>query len=80
MKDPAKPERNGNVWKVVSLVTALGTNFAVCTVGGFFLGKWLDKLWFGNGIGIGLGVLLGIVVGILSIVTLIKSVMGDKDG
>lgn len=80
MADPVKPDRNGNVFKVISLVTALGTNFTVCTVGGFFLGRWLDKLWFGNGIGIGLGVLVGILVGILGIVTLIKSVMGDKDG
>ncbi|CAM4221578.1 AtpZ/AtpI family protein [Paenibacillus phoenicis] len=81
MKDPIKPDKNNNsVWKAVAVVTALGTNFAVCAVGGYFLGAWLDKLWFKNGLGIGLGVLIGIAAGIIGIVALIKSVVGGNDG
>ncbi|GJM83957.1 hypothetical protein HMSSN139_64530 [Paenibacillus sp. HMSSN-139] len=60
------------------MVTALGIDFAVCTVGGYFLGSWMDKLWSGNGLGIGLGVLIGIALGIVSIVALIKPVMRGK--
>ncbi|MMZ69209.1 putative F0F1-ATPase subunit [compost metagenome] len=80
MSSPTKPDNNGNAWRAIGLVTALGTNLAVCTVGGYYLGSWLDRHWFGNGLGIGLGVLVGIVAGILGIITLIKSVMGEKDG
>lgn len=78
MNKPNKPANNGSVWKVAGLVTALGIDFAVCTVGGFFLGSWQDKLWSGNGLGIGLGVLIGIVVGIIGIVALIQPVMRRK--
>lgn len=80
MEDPTKPGKNNGVWKAVAVVTALGTNFAVCAVGGYFLGAWMDKLWFKNGLGIGLGVLIGIAAGILGIVALIKSVVGGNDG
>ncbi|WP_435922767.1 AtpZ/AtpI family protein [Paenibacillus sp. DYY-L-2] len=80
MDDPTKPDKNGNALRAVALVTALGTNLAVCAVGGFYLGSWLDRQWFGNGLGIGLGVLVGLAAGILGIIALIKSVMGGKDG
>ncbi|CAM4369635.1 hypothetical protein HMSSN036_66620 [Paenibacillus macerans] len=78
MEDPIKPGGNNSVWKVAALVTALGTNFAICTIGGFYFGSWLDKLWLTNGVGIGLGVLTGIAVGIVGIVALIRSVMRGK--
>ncbi|GIP47479.1 putative F0F1-ATPase subunit [compost metagenome] len=81
MEDPTKPGKNNNsVGKAVAVVTALGMNFAVCAVGGYFLGTWMDKLWFKNGLGIGLGVLIGIAAGILGIVALIKSVVGGNNG
>ncbi|MDU2239977.1 MAG: AtpZ/AtpI family protein [Paenibacillus sp.] len=81
MEDPTKPGKNNNsVGKAVAVVTALGMNFAVCAVGGYFLGTWMDKLWFKNGLGIGLGVLIGIAAGILGIVVLIKSVVGGNNG
>ncbi|MCM3700987.1 AtpZ/AtpI family protein [Paenibacillus macerans] len=78
MEDPTKPGANNSVWKVAALVTALGTNFAMCTIGGFYFGSWLDKLWLTNGVGIGLGVLAGIAVGIVSIAVLIRSVVRGK--
>lgn len=74
--DPGK----GNPMKAITLVTSLGVNLAVCTVGGYFLGSWLDRHWLGNGLGIGLGVLIGIAVGVSGIFALIKLVLGGNDG
>ncbi|MFD1179166.1 AtpZ/AtpI family protein [Paenibacillus puldeungensis] len=79
MGKPTNPG-NGNPMKAITLVTALGINLAVCTVGGYFLGSWLDRQWLGNGLGIGLGVLIGIAAGISGIFALIKLVLGGNNG
>lgn len=77
---PKKPGNNkGNPLKAMGLVTTVGSSLAACTFGGFYVGSWLDKMWNLSGIGTAFGVLLGLFAGAVSIIAIIKAVMGESD-
>ncbi|CAH1209752.1 hypothetical protein PAECIP111892_03302 [Paenibacillus auburnensis] len=84
MKGPEPPsdpqKQTGKALKAMSLVSAVGIDLAAFTLGGFFLGKWLDSKWNSSGIGVALGVVLGVLCGITGIVFIIKAVMEESDG
>lgn len=67
----AKSKEGG--WNAFGLISAIGLDLAICTVGGTYLGMWLDKT-FGTGPWLLLlGILLGMTAGILGIVQLLKA-------
>ncbi|WP_379129961.1 AtpZ/AtpI family protein [Paenibacillus sp. sgz500958] len=84
MKNPGKPEeprnQTGKAFKAMSLVSAVGIDLAAFTLGGYFLGAWLDRRWDGSGLGVALGVVLGVLCGITGVVFIIKAVMEESDG
>lgn len=79
---PSKQNNNrkntGNAFKAIGLVSAIGIDLTVCTLGGFYAGKWLDAKLGGSGIWTGVSVLVGLVVGALSIALVIGKVLRDK--
>ncbi|MDO7906518.1 AtpZ/AtpI family protein [Paenibacillus sp. JX-17] len=83
MVDPKKPKKaqssGGNALKALGLVSAIGVNLAVCTLGGFYLGTWLDKVLGGKGLWIAVSVFLGLAVGGMGIAAVIRKVMRDND-
>nr|WP_302057365.1 AtpZ/AtpI family protein [Paenibacillus sp. Lou8.1] len=60
------------------MVSAIGIDLTICTLGGFYAGKWLDAKLGGSGIWIGVSVLAGLVVGALSIALVIGKVLRDN--
>ncbi|CQR58669.1 AtpZ/AtpI family protein [Paenibacillus riograndensis] len=84
MKGPNKPaephKQTGHALKAVSLVSAVGVNLAAFTLGGYFLGAWLDDQWNSSGLGVALGVIVGVLCGIAGVIFIIKAVMEESDG
>ncbi|WP_019914996.1 AtpZ/AtpI family protein [Paenibacillus sp. HW567] len=84
MKGPDKPQephkQTGRALKAMSLVSAVGINLAAFTLGGYFLGAWLDSKWNNSGLGVALGVILGVLCGIAGVIFIIKAVMEESDG
>lgn len=83
MSKPEKPQKtNKNAarpMKYMGLVSAIGIDLAACTLGGFYLGSWLDKIWGGSGLWIAFSVLLGLLIGGVSVFMITKAVMGESD-
>lgn len=83
MSKPEKPQKtNKNTaspMKYMGLVSAIGIDLAACTLGGFYLGVWLDKVLGGPGLWIAFGVLLGLLIGGVSVFMITKAVMGESD-
>lgn len=79
MEGPIKPRGNTGAWKAMGLVSAIGIDLAICTLGGYFVGSWLDKVWSKSGIFTGIGVLIGVLVGICSIILIIKKMLGENN-
>ncbi|MFD0714898.1 AtpZ/AtpI family protein [Paenibacillus sp. GCM10027626] len=65
-----------NPWRALAMVGALGFDVAICTLLGFFIGKWLG----GTPGWIVFGVLFGLAVGIFSAILIVKKVLEDSDG
>ena len=84
MKGPDEPQepqkQTGKALKAMSLVSAVGIDLAAFTLGGYFLGTWLDNKWGGSGLGVALGVTVGVLCGITGVVFIIKAVMEESDG
>ncbi|WP_145139591.1 AtpZ/AtpI family protein [Paenibacillus sp. Y412MC10] len=77
---PQKSNKNAaSPLKYAGLVSAIGIDLAACTLGGFYLGSWLDKIWGGPGLWIAFGVLLGLAIGGVSVFMITKAVMGESD-
>ncbi|MBP2001823.1 F0F1-type ATP synthase assembly protein I [Paenibacillus shirakamiensis] len=77
-KSKKSEENSSGALKAMGLVSAIGIDLAACTLGGFYLGSWMDKNWGLSGIGTAFGVLLGVFIGALSIIAIIKAVMGES--
>ncbi|WP_028543905.1 AtpZ/AtpI family protein [Paenibacillus taiwanensis] len=80
MVKPSKPRGKRTPWSAVGLVSAIGVDISLCTVGGYYLGSWLKDQLGGSDLWVASGVLLGVLTGILSIIILINKVMGEADG
>ncbi|GAF10198.1 AtpZ/AtpI family protein [Paenibacillus pini] len=63
----------------MGLVSAIGIDLAAFTLGGFFLGSWLDKVQGSHGLWVALGVVVGVLAGIVSVVVIIKAVLGESN-
>ncbi|BCG61390.1 AtpZ/AtpI family protein [Paenibacillus sp. URB8-2] len=83
MKQPEQPNKeNRNAvksFRTMGIVSAIGVDLAGCTIGGYFLGKWLGDMWGNSGLWVGLGVLFGMLSGAAAIVSLIKKATRDSD-
>ncbi|GIO67537.1 AtpZ/AtpI family protein [Paenibacillus sp. JTLBN-2024] len=83
MSKPEKPRKtNKNVatpMKYIGLASAIGIDLAACTLGGFYLGSWLDKILGGPGLWIAFGVLFGLLIGGVSVFIITKAVLGESD-
>ena len=64
-------------WQYIGLVSAIGTEMAITTIGGFYLGNFLDRLWGTEPIFLLVGVLIGLAAGIGGIILLIKTFLGE---
>ncbi|WP_199623584.1 AtpZ/AtpI family protein [Paenibacillus alkalitolerans] len=72
-KKPVRP------WKTFLIVNALGIDFVVCVLAGFFLGSYIQRLT-GSVLWMVAGLLLGIAAGVWSVILLIKKFMEGADG
>ncbi|PWK10319.1 AtpZ/AtpI family protein [Tumebacillus permanentifrigoris] len=67
-----KKSDNREAMQAFGLVSMIGVDMASCTVGGVFLGKWLDSLWGTTPWMLLVGILLGLTAGILGVVKLLS--------
>lgn len=74
------PPSNQNPWRAAGLVSAIGVDFAVCILAGFFGGRWVGEKLGGHPIFTAIGVVLGIIIGIVSIVFMIRKFLEDENG
>lgn len=75
-KQDRKPSKN--LWKTLILANALGIDFVVCVLAGFFLGSYAERLT-GQILWMVAGLLLGIAAGIWSVIFIVKRYMEGSD-
>lgn len=63
---------NREAMQAFGLVSMIGVDMASCTVGGVFLGKWLDSLWGTTPWMLLVGILVGLTAGVLGVVKLLS--------
>lgn len=66
-----------NPWKAVGLVSAIGVDIVLFMALGFWAGEWFSGRQGGQPIWIVIGIMTGFLIGILTVVLLVKSVLGD---
>jgi ATP synthase protein I len=64
--------------KGLMFVGLIGIDLAITTIGGFWLGRWLDRSLNTAPLFLIIGVLLGLAVGIFSLIPMVKSFIGGK--
>jgi F0F1-type ATP synthase assembly protein I len=69
--DPKDKESRNEALNAFGLIGAIGVDMAACTIGGTYLGIWLDKLWGTTPWMLLLGIMLGLTAGIIGIVKLL---------
>lgn len=80
MKTPNKdPNSKNKVWKTVFIVNALGADFVVCVLAGFYLGSYIQRIT-GQVLWMVAGLLLGIGAGIWTAILIIQRYLGENDG
>jgi ATP synthase protein I len=65
-------------WKAMIFTGVIGVDLAVCTIGGFWLGRYVDQQFQTAPFFLLVGLLLGLSIAIYSIYTLVRSVFGEK--
>lgn len=68
-----KPDEKNESWSAFGLVSMIGADMAICTVGGVYLGMWLDRLWGTAPWMLLAGVLLGLGAGIYGVVRILAA-------
>ncbi|AWB46280.1 hypothetical protein DCC85_20335 [Paenibacillus sp. CAA11] len=84
-----KPEHSDNtekntkndrsIWIMLGTVSAIGIEFAACTIAGFYLGTWLGSHLGNRQVWVLVGVLAGMVVGVAGAVGVIRRIMRESD-
>lgn len=74
------PKRNDNPWFMALYISGAGGILATYILLGFFLSRWLVKLWEGPSYWIAIGTISGLALGIFQIAILIKKFLGEHDG
>lgn len=70
-EEQVKPAEKNEAWRAFGLVSAIGLDLAICTIGGTVLGNWLDGLLGTSPWLLLLGIMLGLTAGIYGITKLI---------
>ncbi|WP_152396315.1 AtpZ/AtpI family protein [Paenibacillus guangzhouensis] len=73
-------KNGGTPWRAMGLVTLLGLDLAVCTLVGYFAGKWIGEKVGSVPLCTAAGVLLGVLIGVSNVIVLIKKVLEDSNG
>ncbi|WP_314589753.1 AtpZ/AtpI family protein [Paenibacillus terrigena] len=73
-------KNGGTPWRAMGLVTLLGLDLAVCTLAGYFAGKWLGEKLGSVPLCTAAGVLVGVLIGVTNVIVLIKKVLEDSNG
>jgi ATP synthase protein I len=68
----------GNSWQMFAILSTLGTEIVILTVGGGWLGNYLDLVWHTKPIILYSGIFLGLGLGFTSAVYIFKAF--TKDG
>lgn len=74
----SKTNPSSNIWKAFFLVSAIGVDFAVCVLVGYWFGAWMSRVAGGQPLWIVMGLLLGLILGFISVILLVKPFMEDK--
>jgi ATP synthase protein I len=69
---------SSEVWRAFGLVSAIGADMAACTIGGAFLGWWLDKVCGTRPWLLLAGIVIGLAAGILGIFKLLEALGPGK--
>ncbi|MFD2171751.1 AtpZ/AtpI family protein [Tumebacillus lipolyticus] len=72
-KQPEVTGEKNEAWRAFGLVSAIGLDLAICTIGGTFLGRFLDGLLGTSPWLLLVGIILGLAVGIYGITKLIAA-------
>lgn len=72
---PKPPNKNDSPYRALGVVSAIGTDLAMCVLGGVYLGKWIDAAAGTSPAFLIVGLFVGLGVGIYSIMLLIKKFM-----
>ncbi|HET7658116.1 MAG TPA: AtpZ/AtpI family protein [Bacillales bacterium] len=64
---------NNDTWRMIGLVGTFGLEIAICTIGGLFLGRYLDSSFDTKPVWLLVGTFGGLVVGILSALYTLKT-------
>ncbi|UHA75656.1 AtpZ/AtpI family protein [Paenibacillus sp. 481] len=80
MVKSSKPKRAFGPWQAIGLTSAIGVEIAICTVGSFYLGSWLDHQFDSGKLWTIVCFLIGLFGSIFGIVMLIKSLLEETDG
>lgn len=67
-----------NPWKAMIFVSVIGVDLAICVLGGFWLGRYLDNQFATAPLFLLIGLLMGLAAGIFSIYNLIRSFFGEN--
>lgn len=75
MKQPKDDQEKRKTYQAFAMVSAIGTDLACTTLGGLYLGKYLDHLWNTSPWLMLVGILVGLGVGIYGISLIAKQFM-----
>ncbi|WP_168188773.1 AtpZ/AtpI family protein [Thermoflavimicrobium daqui] len=67
----------GNFWRMAAMVGTLGMEVIFLTIGGAWLGKWLDSIFSTKPIMLAVGILLGLTLGFVIAGYTLKGLMKE---
>ncbi|KFZ39935.1 MULTISPECIES: AtpZ/AtpI family protein [Thermoactinomyces] len=68
---------NGNAWRLFAVISSMGMEIVLLTLGGAWLGKKLDTVWGTRPYLLMAGVLLGLGVGFFSAIYTLKALLKE---
>lgn len=70
-------ENQGNHWRIVGMVGAVGMEVIILTVGGAWLGNWMDSVWNTKPIFLAVGFFAGLALGFVGAAFTYKAIMKE---